>query len=198
MAVPHACLVCGHDPWGGDPPDSARRILGGAFSPCECMMAARLAEIAAEEAAGRRRMEVREFRFTNPELEAVYTEVDEPGTLAVQPWLPDRAKRARELEARGYYLWTVRLLRGFFGPIVGKMAESRAFMYRAERPEDVPRHAVRAIRCVIEDMEPGWVAAAGEARRYSDDPRVLAAWSEIPLQAVMAALDVLDRRRGVL
>lgn len=183
MGIPRACPVCGHDPWGGDPPDPARRILGGAFSPCGCMLAARLAEVEAEEAAGRREFEVRELRFTNPEFEAFYSEFDEPGTLAVRPWLPDAAKRARELEARGYYLWTARLLRGFFGPVVGKMGESRAFMHRVEDPRDVPRSSVRAIGSVIEEMEPGWVEASAEARRYADDPRVLAAWTEIPLQA---------------
>ena len=75
------------------------------------------------------------------------------------------------------------------------MAENRAFMYRAGRPEDVPPTAVRAIGCVIEEMEPSWIEAVEEARRYADDPRVMVAWCELPLQAVMAALDVLGRRR---
>lgn len=188
MGTPDGCAICGRDTWA-----SAARY-GGAFFPCECQTAARLAEIAAEEEAGCRRMLFDRYNFSNPELEAFYSEFDEPGVLVVQPWLSDAARRARELEARGYYLWTARLLRGFFGPVLGKMAEARSFMYRADRPEDVPPHTVRAIRCVIREEEPGWVEAVAEARRYADDLRVMAAWCEIPIQAVLASLDVLAMR----
>lgn len=156
--------------------------------------ARRLAEIEAEEMAGRRRFLMDEFEFSNPEFEAYYSEFDEPGMLAVQPCLPAEVKRARELEARGYYLWTPRRLKGFTGPVLGKMAEDRVFMYRAEQPEDVPAHTVRAICSVIEEMEPSWVEAVAEARRYADDVRVLSAWCEIPIQAVLASLDVLTVR----
>ena len=187
MRTSHACPVCG-----------SQLFSVGRFVPCECRLAARLAEVAAEEAAGLRRFEVSEWPIRADGLEAMYTEFNRPASLALRPGLPEEVRRARELEARGYYLWTPRLLKGYTGPVVGKMAENRAFMYRAERPEDVSLVAVRAIGCVIEDLEPGWGAAVAEARRYAHEPRVLAAWCEIPLQAVMAALDVLDRRHGVL
>lgn len=161
MGTPYdACPVCGREPFSV-----------GVFSPCECRRAARLAEIAAEEAAGLRRFEVDEWPIRDGRLEAMYTEFNRPGGLAVRLGLPNDVRRLRELEARGYYLWTVRLLKGYTGPVVGKMAENRAFMYGAERPEDVPHHTVRAVGCVIEEMEPGWVEAVAESRRYADSPR---------------------------
>lgn len=132
MRTPDVCAICGHDAW------ASVVGYGGAFLPCECQTAVRLAEIAAEEEAGCRRMLFDRYNFSNPELEAFYTEFDGPGALVVQGWLSGEARRARELEARGYYLWTARLLRGFFGPTVGKMAEARSFMYRAERPRGRP------------------------------------------------------------
>lgn len=57
--------------------------------------ARRLAEVEAEEAAGRRRFIMDEYEFSNPEFEAYYSEIDEPGVLAVQPWLSAEVKRAR-------------------------------------------------------------------------------------------------------
>jgi hypothetical protein len=192
MNIPWSCPDCGRDPWGGYPPVAGRG--GGLFVPCGCLLSGRLAKIKAEEEDGRRRLGFCERRFTNPELEAVYSDFPEPGGLAVQPHLSAADKRARELEAHGYYLWTPRLLRGFFGPVRGKMAEDRFFMYRAEAPDDVPAPTIRAVRCVIEEMEPPWVEAVAEARHYADDARVIAAWCEIPVQAVLAALDVLRRR----
>ncbi len=192
--TPGVCAICGRDAWRPGP----RALYGGAFLPCECQTTARLAEIAAEEESGTRRFEVDVYDFSNPELEAFYTEVHKPGGVAMRPCLPEEARRARELEARGYYLWTARLLRGFFGPVIGKMAEGRFFMYRVspKDPEDVPRCTVRAIRCVIEKEEPGWVEAVAEAQRCADHPGVIAAWCEIPVQAVLASLDVLAMREG--
>lgn len=102
--------------------------------------------------------------------------------------------RRRGLEARGYYLWSARRLKGYFGRVLGKMVEDHVFMYRARQPEEVPRHTIRAIRCVIEDMEPGWMARIAEARRYADDACVIAAWCELPLQIVMASLENLAVR----
>jgi len=180
MNIPWNCPDCGRDPWGGYPPVAGRG--GGLFVPCGCLLSDRLAKIEAEEEDGRRRLVFCERRFTNPELEAWRS----------SRTFPPRTRGARELEAHGYYLWTPRLLRGFFGPVRGKMAEDRFFMYRAEAPDDVPALTIRAVRCVIEEMEPPWVEAV--ARRYADCPRVIAAWCEIPVQAVLSALDVLRRR----
>lgn len=75
------------------------------------------------------------------------------------------------------------------------MTENRVFMYRAERPEDVPCHAVRAIRCVIEEMEPDWIEAVAEAESHDNGPRAIAARCGLPIQAVMASLQVLEARR---
>jgi len=52
----------------------------------------------------------------------------------------------------------------------------------------VPTLTVRAVASVVGEMEPGWAADVEEARRYADDLRVVAAWCEIPLQAVMGCV----------
>ena len=76
----------------------------GVFVPCECRLAARRAEIAAEEAAGLRKFETDERPIRSNCLEAIYTEFKNPAGFAVRPGLPNEVRRARELEARGYYL----------------------------------------------------------------------------------------------
>lgn len=129
-------------------------------------------------------IEVSEYDFTNERLEVVYSESDLPTLLIVQPLLPDAVRRARELEAHGYHKGAAMLPHG--GTLL--------FMYAAEAPDEISPETVAAIRSVIAEMEPEWVAAVAEARRYADCPRIMAAWCEIPLQAVMAALDVLKAR----
>lgn len=133
-------------------------------------------------------LEVIDNAFTNEQLEAFYSEEAGSPLLALQPWLPEAAKRARELEARGY-LRDRRILRQHPRP-------RRIFMYSAETPEKALRITVAALRAVVAEMEPEWVAAVAEARRYADDPRVMAAWCEIPVQAVLASLQVLKDRRA--
>lgn len=124
-----------------------------------------------------------EHAFANERLEAFYCERLDPPLLVVQPGLPEEARRARELEAQGYRAGA-RLPQecGFF------------FMYACEAAGEVPTQTVAAIRSVVAEMEPSWVAAVAEARRYADCPRVVAAWCEIPVQAVVACLEILRDR----
>ena len=129
--------------------------------------------------------EMRERAFANERLEAFYSEYLDPPLLVTQPSLPAEARRAREIEARGYRK-RVSLPFGAF----------RVFMYAHETAAEVPPATVAAIRSAIEEMEPGWVAAVAEALRYADDPRIMAAWCEIPLQAVIACLEVLREQDG--
>jgi hypothetical protein len=58
------------------PPLQARAVPRGRLRPCACRLAARLAEIEAEEAAGKRKLVIDEFRFSNPEFEAFYSKFD--------------------------------------------------------------------------------------------------------------------------
>lgn len=127
---------------------------------------------------------LRERAFTNERLEAFYSERCDPPLLVVQPDLPEEARRARELEAQGYRTGAPLPLR----------ACGRFFMYAYETAGEIPPETVAAIRSVVTEMEPSWVAAVAEAMRYADCPRVMAAWCEIPLQAVIACLEVLRER----
>ena len=72
--------------------------------------------------------------------------------------------------------------------------EDEVFCLATSDPVRVPAAILLAIRSVVEEMEPGWVAVVDGARRYADDPRVLAAWCEMPVQAVMACLEILRER----
>ena len=136
--------------------------------------------------ARRAPMTFSERAFTNERLEAFYTERLDPPLFVTRPDLSAEARRAREMEIRGYRT----------GGAVMPPGRVRFFMYACETPSEVPPQSVAAIRAVVADMEPSWVASVAEARRYADCPRVVAAWCEIPLQAVMACLEVLRQRDG--
>jgi hypothetical protein len=129
--------------------------------------------------------EMHEHGFTNEQLEGVYSQGKPPALLFVQPWLAEEARRALELEACGYRT-------GAPLPCGGAMF----FMYVAAPPDEAQPLRVAAIASVIGRMEPGWVAAVAEVRRYADCPRVMAAWCEIPVLAATAALDVLRSREA--
>ena len=184
MGAPDACPICGHDPW----PEVYGRAIPG---PCECEKA----ELEIEEAAGLRKLRIEEVPLTSDGFEGWYSEWPEPAWLVVDCDLPEAPRRARELEAHGYFRWLPRPVRERLSrPLIEEPNRGFVF-YRYEHPREVPDGTVWAIRSVIEEMEPSWVAAVAEARRYADDPRVVAAWCEIPLQAVMAAVGVLGRGR---
>ena len=110
--------------------------------------------------------------------------------------LPEASRRARELEAHGYFRWLPRPVREGLSKSLRENPDRGFFFYRYEAPHEVHVGTLWAIRSVIEEMEPSWVEAVSEARRYADDPRVMAAWCGLPLQAVMAALGVLGRCTG--
>ena len=46
--------------------------------------------------------------------------------------------------------------------------------------------ALAALRRVLAEMEPDWVLDVVEARHLADDPRVIAAWCELPPEVVFA------------
>lgn len=47
---------------------------------------------------------------------------------------------------------------------------------------------MRALSEVIEELEPEWVRAVEEARALADKPAVLAAWCDLPIEAVLAVV----------
>ena len=126
------------------------------------------------------RLEIDEFDFTNPELEAAYTEYPTPAGMAIRRDLPAPARRAREIEAHGYYR---RPPRG-----------GRKLCYACRSLEDLDYVAVEAIRSVIDDLQPSWVEEVKEAARMSNDPRWIAAWVEVSVQVVVAILLNLEAR----
>ncbi len=122
-----------------------------------------------------RRLSINEHHMHAPNLEAVYTEFPTPAGMAVRPDLDARARRVWELAAHGM-CW--------HRPPSG----GRKWCYAFESWERVDFEAVLAVRAVVAEMEPGWVAAVAEARRFSDDPRTLCAWSGLHPYAVLALL----------
>lgn len=122
-----------------------------------------------------RRLSIDEWELTSPDLEAVYTEFPSPAGMGISPDLDARTRRVWELAAHGMFRDR---------PPAG----GRKFCYAFESWERVDLEAVLAIRAVVAEMEPEWVAAVAEARRYSGDPRVICGWSELHPYAVLAVL----------
>lgn len=94
--------------------------------------------------------------------------------MAIQTGLPHASERAREIEGHGYDRRPPRA--------------GRKFCLAAYSEEHVDWGTVRALRPVIEGMEPEWVVSVKDACRISGNERVIAAWCELPLQAVVAIL----------
>lgn len=111
-------------------------------------------------------------------VEGFYTEFADVPTMAIQSGLPPAHKRARELEGHGYYLKP---------PTWG-----RKCCFAAPDEEYVDYGTIRALRRVVEDMEPSWVEAVEDACKMFNEPRLIAGWCELPMQVVLAVLAVLE------
>ena len=125
-------------------------------------------------------LRVREHDLGGNNLEAYYTEHPSPATLAVQPGLAPRVREAREVEGHGYYR----------RPPKG----GRKFCFGPRWRHDYDVGAINAIRCVIDDLKPEWVAEVREAARMSNETRWIAAWCELSEQVVVAILENLKDR----
>lgn len=125
-------------------------------------------------------------------VEAYYCELENGFRgMAVDPQIEPERRRVWEMVAAGMECvprparrrlgYSPAQLKGFifFGP------EGPHKVYRP----GASRLAARSISEVIEEMEPSWAAAVEQARYVGDDPAVLAAWSEIPIEAVLAVLE---------
>jgi hypothetical protein len=113
-------------------------------------------------------------------VEAFYSEFTDEPSMTIQSGLSYAGKRARELEGHGYYQRP---------PMWG-----RKLCMSARTEEQVDYGTIRALRRVVDDMEPGWVDAVKDACRIANDPRIIAAWCELPLQVVVAILAQLEAR----
>lgn len=93
--------------------------------------------------------------------------------------LPDR--ESLEVEARGYCRRPPK--------------RGEKFCFTPRDPYDFDPNAIAAIRCVIEDIRPGWVGEVREAAKMSNDTRWIAAWCELSPNVVVAILEILRARR---
>ena len=99
--------------------------------------------------------------------------------VAIQADLDVCAREMREVEAYGYAKSPPRRDR---------------YCLRPRSMRDLDSRSVSAIRKVVDEQRPEWVEAAREAVRISNDPRVIAAWCEIRVEAVVAITQNLKER----
>lgn len=131
------------------------------------------------------RLRIYDWRFRDRRLEALYVADPEPAGVALSEDLSPEARRARELEALGYFLAPY-----LFG-------RRWKFCYLAANVEEVDPDSVRALRLVMEQEEPGWVEAVGREWEPQWDAERVSLKTGVPLQAVVAILENLQER-GVL
>ncbi len=129
-------------------------------------------------------LEIDEFLFANPDLDAAYTEYPQPAGMAIRRDLRQSSKRARELEAHGLYKKS---------PLTG-----RKLCYACGSLEEVDLVSVNAVRRTVDEMEPAWVEAVKDAARMFNQPDLIKGWLEeewgLDLQVVVAILMNLEAR----
>lgn len=150
-------------------------------------------------------LRIEDFDLGGNGVEAYYFESPKIRAMAVVPQIEPARRRLWELVAHGMEYVPERVRRVLCNP--GPPADG-LFFFGLGGPEIVERPgadplAIRAASEVIAAMEPAWVEAVEEARRMSDYPRVMAAWCELPLEAVLAVLEtrkaaVQPERRDML
>jgi hypothetical protein len=88
------------------------------------------------------KLRIYDWCFRDRRLEALYVEDPEPAGVALREDLSPQARRARELEVRGYYS----------SPLT--FGKRYRFCYLAANVEEVDPDSVRALRPDIEREEP--------------------------------------------
>jgi hypothetical protein len=132
-------------------------------------------------------LRVRDYGLGGNGLEAYYFEAEERElrAMAIDPDVEPERRRLWELVAHGMECVpsTTRRLIGTTTP------ETTGFYFFAPCPKRGPEPlAVNAAAKVIAELEPEWVLDIVDARLVADDERVIAAWSGVPIEAVMAVL----------
>lgn len=105
--------------------------------------------------------------------------------VAIHEDLDPPAREMRQVEAHGYAKSPPRRDR---------------YCLRPRSMRDIDSRSVSAIRKVVDEQRPEWVAAVQDAVRISGDPRVIAAWvsPEIRIEAVVAILlNLTERGEGL-
>ena len=194
--MPPICPICGR---GQSPAAyfSGDTDFERAFTPCEHERAA----LEAEQEAGARTLEVEEWDLGESapgcRLEAyvgAWRRADlSIVAMGIQPHLPPVRKRAREIEAHGYYRRSHGFLRRLFAGRRQSFSDGLGLF--GETPHwSPPAYSVAAVASVVAEIEPEWVAAVEEARRFADDARLIAAWCEIPLHAALGCLSAIPAK----
>lgn len=129
-------------------------------------------------------LEIDDYPFDNPDLEAAYTEHPRPAGMAIRGDLSPSSRRAREVEAHGHYRRP---------PLTG-----RKLCYACGSLERVDLVSVNAVRRVVDEMEPSWVGAVKDATRLFNSPELIKGWLQeewgLDLQVIVAILMNLDAR----
>lgn len=129
-------------------------------------------------------LQIDDFDFVTPCLDAAYTEHTDPAGMAIRRDLRRSSKRAREVEAHGHYKRP---------PLSG-----RKLCYACGSLEEVDLVSVNAVRRTVDEMEPAWVEAVKDATRMFNTPDLIKGWLEdewgLDLQVVVAILMNLEAR----
>jgi hypothetical protein len=128
------------------------------------------------------KLRIYEWRFRDRRLEALYVEDPEPAGVALREDLSPEARRARELEVRGYYSSPLAFGRRY------------RFCYLAANAGEVDPDSVRALRPDIEREEPVWVEAVRRGWELYRDVERVSLETRVPLQAVIAILENFKAR----
>lgn len=131
-------------------------------------------------------LKVRDHELGGNGLEAYYFERDDLRAMAIDPEVESERRRLWELVAHGmeYVPSTMRRLIGHTHPNT-----TGFYFFGPHKTGGCEPLAVNAVAKVIGERESEWVAAVEDARGIADDPRVLAAWAEVPIEAVLAILE---------
>lgn len=115
-------------------------------------------------------------------VEAYYYELRKFRAMAIQDGVRPERRRLWELVAEGLGRVPAEAL------VLGRVHQAGGFFFLAPREaSEADRLAVAAVSEVLGDLEPGWVSAVEDARRLANSPDVVAAWSGVPVEAVLAA-----------
>jgi hypothetical protein len=123
-----------------------------------------------------------EWTFRNERTEAICLSDPEALFVAIAADLCPEAKRARELEALGYYE---------SGQHFGRMGK---VCHVATRAQNVDGEAVLALKRVVEREEPGWIERVRKTWTSYGDAESVSLWTGLPLQVVVAIHELLDER----
>jgi hypothetical protein len=129
------------------------------------------------------RPKVSDYYLGPGRVEAFQFSEDGICAMAVQPDLSRCGRRAREIEAWGYWV----------RPPVG----GRKFCVRPRNLAEIDEVSVKAQKRFVESMEPEWISRVkNEWETYRDEESTIF-WSELPAETVRAILTIL-RERGEL